>query len=359
MNDFNYFPSTPLATVTPSGWNFPTGNHPAVHQIGQTRSGSPLHAILLGHGPLHITITAGAHADEPIGPRTALFLANQLAHNPAYAPWLEAATWWIVPHANPDLDPKNAGVMASPNFFPLDQALHLIRETPEHDVEFHYPMPEPSQNAAAPRPENLAIAEFLRLAAPIHLHLSLHSMSFASGAWYLICEEWAHHLENSPERKQLESQTRELGLPLMDWDRAGEKGFRQILRGFSTTPTGRAMRQHFESEPTTDRHFLHSSMEYVQSLGGNPLCVVTEIPHFLVQLNPWDTYAQWNAELRQAKQKNQISEFLKLQAHRLKPVPPHTHSQLQLHTITFALRLASRVHNIPLPKHSEPHFPLA
>ena len=45
-------------------------------QIGLSREGRPLHAATLGSGPLKISLLAGAHADEPVGPRTLAELAS-------------------------------------------------------------------------------------------------------------------------------------------------------------------------------------------------------------------------------------------------------------------------------------------
>ncbi len=44
------------------------------------------------------------------------------------------------------------------------------------------------------------------------------------------------------------------------------------------------MREHFEQQddPETAAKFHQSSMEFVRSLGGDPLCLVTELPLFVV-----------------------------------------------------------------------------
>jgi hypothetical protein len=71
---------------------------------------------------------------------------------------------------------------------------------------------------------------------------------------------------------------------LHDHDRKGEKGFTYLGPGFTTTPEGGAMRRHFEQlgDPGTAALFHQSSMEFVRSLGGDPLCLVTELPLFVV-----------------------------------------------------------------------------
>ncbi|MEL7363533.1 MAG: M14 family zinc carboxypeptidase, partial [Bacteroidota bacterium] len=38
--------------------------------IGQSEQGRPIAGVTLGHGPRTVTLVAGAHADEPVGPET-------------------------------------------------------------------------------------------------------------------------------------------------------------------------------------------------------------------------------------------------------------------------------------------------
>jgi hypothetical protein len=107
-------------------------------------------------------------------------------------------------------------------------------------------------------------------------------MALAEGAWWLVGREWVDRTDDL--RRRLADLFNRLGLGRHDIDRRGEKGFTRIERGFSTTPTGTAMRAYFEArgEPETARLFLSSSMEYVQSLGGDPLVMVSEIPMFRI-----------------------------------------------------------------------------
>ena len=76
------------------------------------------------------------------------------------------------------------------------------------------------------------------------------------------------------------------GLGLHDVERHGEKGFERLGEGFCTTPLATAMREHFMSlnQPEVAARFQPTSMEFVQSLGGDPYCGVTEMPLFLVNV---------------------------------------------------------------------------
>ncbi|WP_121416137.1 M14 family zinc carboxypeptidase [Streptomyces sp. NBC_00271] len=51
--------------------------------VGTSRAGRPLWLLSAGHGPRHILTVAGAHANEPVGGVTSLFLAERFAREPA------------------------------------------------------------------------------------------------------------------------------------------------------------------------------------------------------------------------------------------------------------------------------------
>ena len=117
---------------------------------------------------------------------------------------------------------------------------------------------------------------------PFVLHGSLHGMGISAGALLLIEKNWGYRAALLQERFRQAAQAEDL--PLYDRNRQGEKGFFYLGPGFWTTPEGSAMRAFFEarSDKETAALFRSSSMEYVRSLGGDPLCYVTELPLFLV-----------------------------------------------------------------------------
>lgn len=244
---------------------------------GVSRTGLPVPSIHLGDGPIQVSLTAGAHADEPAGPLAALQFCHEILADPDL---LHGATWHIFPHVNPDGAMKNAEW-----FRPVpDLALyiqHRVRDLPGDDVEFNYPGAQYG-TTHPPRPENIHVANILRPYAPFDLHISLHGMAFAQGTWWLIGREW--EATTAPLRDSLGKIFAANGLGLHDIDRRGEKGFHRIEKGFSTTPTSLAMREYFlqRDEVETADLFHYSSMEFVQSLGGNPLVMVSELPLFVV-----------------------------------------------------------------------------
>ena len=259
--------------------------------IGHSRDGREVHGWRLGRGSRHVSLIAGCHADEPVGPETLRRLVELLARLPQDDPILTGFTWFLVPDVNPDGALRNAGWTSST--LPVDDhlgladrgfdlpayALGVHRELPGDDIEFGFPRaPEDSEA----RPENRALAGFLAEGAPFILHGTLHGMCFAPGPWFLLEESWADR--TAVMREVLREIVRAMGYGLLDVDRQGDKGFRRIDEGFSTRPDSRAMRAHFEArgDLETAALFRPSSMEYVRSLGGDPLTFVSEMPLFLL-----------------------------------------------------------------------------
>lgn len=233
-----------------------------------------------GRGPLRVSLIAGCHGDEPTGPRLLRRLASCLDRMPPSDPLLELASWWLIPDMNPDAAAANASWSEGETvaFDPRRHAAEARREAPGDDVEYGFPRSPDDRGA---RPENLAAAAFLRSAAPLHLHASLHSLAVGEGPWFLIDPAWAER--SRPLRERLSAEVDALGYRLHDVDRRGEKGFWRIDRGFATTPDSGSMRRHFLDRGDEDiaARFRPTSMELARSLGGEPLTLVSEVPLFV------------------------------------------------------------------------------
>ena len=264
---------------------------PALEQIGRSRDGRPIGAWRGGRGPLSVSLIAGCHADEPVGPSTLRRLAGWLATRAHDDPSIAEVRWSVVPHVNPDGEAANTGWAirtrevvdcqgASDAGFDLAAySAGVVREPPGDDIEFGFPRKADDREA---RPENRAVADFLGGGAPYAVHGSLHSMAFAPGPWFLLEAGWANR--TTVMRERLRQRVFEMGYVLFDPDRGGEKGFTRIDEGFTTRPDSGAMRRHFldQDNPETAALFRPSSMEFVRSLGGDPLTFVSEMPLFLL-----------------------------------------------------------------------------
>lgn len=261
--------------------------------VGHSEEGRPIAGVTLGYGPRLVTLVAGAHADEPVGPETLrLFVLEGLAardwgaEGGGLADLFEQFTFRMVPHVNPDGEARNQSWIRE--WDAADPAATLAaylrgrrREAPGRDVEFGYPVM---------RPENAAASRFLFPYEPVALHASLHGMGFSEGALLLIEKEWIDVPAAEPLKRGFGEAARTAGLRLHDHDRGGEKGFRYGGPGFWTTPEGRAMRQHFldAGDFETAAKFFLSSMETAVLVGRDPetgrtpLCLVTELPLFVL-----------------------------------------------------------------------------
>ncbi|MFB6098677.1 MAG: M14 family zinc carboxypeptidase, partial [Salinibacter sp.] len=251
--------------------------HPDIasfRELGPSEEGAMLYGVVLGTGPTTVSLIAGNHADEPVGPETLRsFILNGLANRNKMAPWFRRFRFVIVPHTNPDGEARNRPWIDQwPD--PKSYLRHAVREKPGRDLEYGFP---------DMRPENAHVSAFLREFGPLDLHASLHGMSAGEGAMLLINRPWTFRTQAL--RDDFVTAAAAEGLPMHDHNRKGEKGFFWIEPGFQTTPRGDAMQTYFraQDDPATAQQFHDSSMEFVASLGGDPLSLVTELPLFLIQ----------------------------------------------------------------------------
>ncbi len=308
--------------------------------LGESEEGRRIDGIVLGRGDRHVSLLAGNHADEPVGPDfLRRFVTGVLDHPEECSALLDAFRFFIIPHTNPDGAFRNRtwrqawGGSETP---PGDHAegivaaylRHAVREPPGRDVEFGFP---------DMRPENRAIAAWLREHGPFALHGSLHGMGISVGALLLIEKNWGYRAALLQERFRQAAQAE--NLPLYDRNRQGEKGFFYLGPGFWTTPEGSAMRAFFEArdDKETAALFRSSSMEYVRSLGGDPLCYVTELPLFLVGDMPSGSGSQQiiaDLRLRIAQGEDIDEDMEQLD---LRTLPLAAGLRMQLRTLSAAL----------------------
>jgi len=305
-------------------------------ELGPSEEGAMLYGVVLGTGSTTVSLIAGNHADEPVGPETLrTFLVNGLAHRKKMTPWLQRFQFVIVPHTNPDGEARNWPWMEQwPD--PKAYLRHAVREEPGRDLEYGFP---------DMRAENAHVSSFLREHGPFDLHASLHGMSAGEGAMLLINRPWTFRTQAL--RDDFVSAAAAEGLPMHDHNRKGEKGFFWIEPGFQTTPRGDAMRTFFrtQGDDAMARRFHDSSMEFVASLGGDPLSLVTELPLFLVRGNNStahrpERYLELRERLPEIRARLDRGEEVDdvLAPFDLRPVPLDTAMHLQFRAIELGLR---------------------
>lgn len=308
--------------------------------LGASEEGRPLDAVLLGKGGHTVSLMAGAHADEPVGPETLrTFILEGLRRRELLEPLLAAFRFVIVPHINPDGEARNQPwITRWPSLAAFLE--HVDRELPGRDLEFGFP---------AMRQENRLVADLLRRFAPFALHMSFHGMAFSEGAMLLIERHWAGRTQAL--RDDFVRAAQQVGLPLHDHNRKGEKGFFYIEPGFTTTPEGAAMQAHFRAlgDDAMAARFHRSSMEFVRSLGGDPLCLVTEMPLFMIQqreprqaghphayLDFQQRLPQWKQYIARGKAIEPLIESFGIQ-----PLPALKTRRLHLQTLGLGLEALS------------------
>ncbi len=313
-------------------------------RLGESEEGRSIDGVVLGRGERHVSLLAGNHPDEPVGPDFLRRFAGAVSHCPdAYGPLLDAFRFFIAPHTNPDGAFRNRAWRKVWNesadrteAIAAAYLRHAMREPPGRDVEFGFP---------DMRPENRAVAAWLRKHGPFVLHGSLHGMGISGGALLLIEKHWGYRAARLQARFREAAQAERL--PLYDRNRQGEKGFFYLAPGFWTTPEAPAMRAFFEArgDMETAALFRSSSMEYVRSLGGDPLCYVTELPLFLARgLSPASGSQQIIAKLRlRLAQSDDAREDIRRDMQRLalRPLPLASALRMHLRTLSAALEQLS------------------
>lgn len=306
------------------------------HKLGPSEEERGLYGVVLGHGPCTVSLVAGHHADEPVGPEALrCFVLRALEQRDRMAPWFRRYQFVVVPHVNPDGEARNRPwIEAWPDMRAYLQ--HVVREEPGRDLEYGYP---------DMRPENRHVAAFLKAHAPFALHANLHGMSVAEGGLLLINRPWTFRTQSL--RDDFRRAVRAAGLRMHDHNRKGEKGFFWLEPGFQTTPRGDAMRTYFRAQGDEEmaRRFQDSSMEFVMGLGGDPLALVTELPLFVVRNDDPtpghpDEYLRLRErlpEIRARLARGEEGEPL-LSSFDLRPVAPETGMRLQMRAVELGLR---------------------
>jgi hypothetical protein len=244
---------------------------------GESEEGRPLMLWRWGRGPIKVSLLAGCHSDEPLGPHVLRRWLKRCTRGAGdVESLLETFSFYICPHINPDGENKNLSwVKKYPDFDAYVE--HAFREKPGRDLEFGFP---------EMRKENVFWAQAMEKEGPFDLHLSLHGMGYSEG--YLLLIE-RHVQERCVELQESFSRmAKGFGVGLHDHDRKGDKGFLYFGAGFSSTPEGKAMKGHFLKigDELTASKFHLSSMEWMRSLGGDPVCLVSELPLFYIRKGP-------------------------------------------------------------------------
>jgi murein tripeptide amidase MpaA len=164
--------------------------------LGESREGRDIYGYKSGGGSKKISLIAGCHADEPVGPKLLRHLVSYLEGVSQNDSMLRDFQWWIVPHVNPDGELRNQKWQREEeSYHLLDYLRYVVREAPGDDVEFGFPRGPDDSGARA---ENLDLANWWgECSRSFSLHCSLHGMGFAAGPWFLIEPDWVDRCQPS------------------------------------------------------------------------------------------------------------------------------------------------------------------
>ncbi|MEO1145955.1 MAG: M14 family zinc carboxypeptidase [Cyanobacteria bacterium J06638_22] len=154
-----------------------------VEEIGVSGEGRSLYGVTVG-GPQAtrtVVIVAGCHADEVIGPLTAIFMLQTLLHHEP-----PSVRVCVVPVADPDFVFRNA--IELPATVPLQALLNLEHQ---RDLEGHF--------TADTYPECVAIRRWIEQLERVDAYFSLHSAHCISpGLFFYVGKQsnvtWVHQV---------------------------------------------------------------------------------------------------------------------------------------------------------------------
>jgi len=261
-----------------------------IEQIGSSRDGYPLYALLIGKTETKpiIAATGNCHAEEAIGTVTILRLADALVSNSDMNTLLEKYSFVFIPQANPDGTLKNWEWLKLKHPSYRDYLRHYCRDNRSEDVEHGIPTPETTQEC---RPEPEAIAKFYRRFPKIHFYVTLHSANIFPGAMFLVSQKPCTEISEA-----LRSVTHSQKLSLYTDNDNGMGGFEFVESGFYSIPRFEVMREQMLAggDPERVKKFKLNSFQLVESECNCSMSLVSELPYFevagLQDLTPLSDY---------------------------------------------------------------------
>lgn len=261
-----------------------------IEQIGKSRDGYPLYALLIGQidsKPI-IAATGNCHAEEAIGTTTILQLAEALVSHPEMKAILDSYAFAFIPQANPDGTLKNWEWLKLQRPSYRDYLRYYYRDNRSEDVEHGIPTPETTQDC---RPEPEAIAKFYRRFPKIHFYVTLHSANVFPGAMFLVSQKPPAEISEA-----LRSVTHSQGFSLYTDNDNGMGGFEFVEPGFYAIPRFEVMREQMLAggDPERVKKFKLNSFQLVESECKCSMSLVSELPYFevagLQDLTPLSDY---------------------------------------------------------------------
>lgn len=236
-----------------------------------SKQGRELLCVEIGSGERVIAITGGAHADEPIGTVTCLYLIENLLRNPSFASLLNRYRFVIHPMLDPDGAALNYRWASEDYSYPY-YLLHSFRNgRPAEDCEHGIPVSDEQPT----RPE---LAFFKRnldaYQGKIHSYFTMHTTHRLGGSLFVVFGG-AHPLLDIPHLTRL---CERFGAPVTDLDLHGEDGIEYIAPGFISAPKLSYLAEQYRDQPEILAQLKFPTYEYVAQCLGAEIAIISELP---------------------------------------------------------------------------------
>lgn len=245
-----------------------------IYSDGKSESGKTLIAIEVGNGEKVVGLTAGAHADEPIGVLTLSYFIKGILKNDDFQYLLEQYTFICHPLVDPDGYQLNSIWFTNPLEYKTYFLHNFRNNNPALDCEHGIPF----QDGQAARSEMIFVKENLdRYKNRFQYYVTLHSSHVLPGA----CFVFDQNNTDQGLRTSITKLCKEYELPMMDYKVQGEDTMTYLGPGFIGAPNVSMMLEKYKSQPEILKQIKMTTYEYAQNMCGAKTAFISELPIWL------------------------------------------------------------------------------
>lgn len=260
----------------------------------KSNEGRDLIAFAIGHGKKIIGVTSGAHADEPVGVLTQVYLMDLLLNHPRYTHLLNEYTFLCQPLVDPDGYVLNSTWFKNPLNF-KDYFLHNYRNNkPAEDCEHGIPF----QKGQISRPEMVFVKNNIdKFKGNFEYYVTLHSSHVLPGACFVFDQDH----QDTQLRNKISNLCHKYSLPLMDYKVKGDDTMKYLGPGFIGSPTVKTLMDRYKNNPEILSQIKMTTYEYAQTVGGAKSAYISELPIWLS--TGFDNYNDSKMSMNELKSK--------------------------------------------------------
>lgn len=257
---------------------------------GTSQNGKSLIAFAIGKGKKVIGVTAGAHADEPIGVLTLKYFIQGIINNSQFNNLLDNYTFLCHPLVDPDGYNLNSKWFTNPIEYTNYFLNNYRNNNPALDCEHGMPI----QEGQSIRPEMEFIKENLnKYKDRFEYYVTLHSSHVLPGACFVFDQD----NKNQQLRDTITLLCKEYNLPMMDYKVQGEGTMTYLGPGFIGAPNVSMMLEKYKNQPEILSQIKMTTYEYAQSVCGAKTAFISELPIWLS--SGFDNYEYSNISMNE------------------------------------------------------------